>query len=103
MLGYLDTSATSITEITVNDIPANLASGYDVFVYVQNGVLNRGGTYTVTGTNGSFEQENVTVNPFDGAYVGGEEGNYLLFEGVTGSTLTIEAMATAGGDGCADR
>ncbi|MCA9212761.1 MAG: hypothetical protein KDB27_06845, partial [Planctomycetales bacterium] len=94
MLGYLDTTDTSVTEILINDIPAGLAAGYDVFVYVQNGVLNRGGTYTVSGSNGSFEQSNVTVNPFDGAYVGGEEGNYLVFPNVTGSDLRIEAMAT---------
>lgn len=96
MLGYLDTTDSSITEIKVEGIPGELAGGYDVFLYVQNGVLNRGGLYTVIDENGATEQTNVTVNPFNGAYTVGEEGNYLLFEGLSGTELTIEGMAQEG-------
>ena len=95
MLGYLDTTDTSVTQVVVDNIPAGLATGgYDVFLYVQNGVLNRGGTYTVTGNGASQEQSNVTSTIFDGTYIPGENGNYLLFPGLKGSTLTIEGMAT---------
>ena len=96
MLGYLDTTDASITEITIDGLPDNLAAGYDVFLYMQNGVLGRGGNYIVSAGNGEFEQANVTVDVFDGAYIGGEEGNYLLFEGLTGANLTIEGMAQEG-------
>ncbi|MCA9149317.1 MAG: PEP-CTERM sorting domain-containing protein [Planctomycetales bacterium] len=95
MLGYLDTSDVSVTQINISGIPDSLATGgYDVFVYVQNGVLNRGGTYTVSDATGSHEQSNITTTIFDGTYIEGEEGNYLVYRGLSGSDLTIEAMAT---------
>lgn len=82
MLGYLDTTDTSVTQVVVDNIPAGLATGgYDVFLYVQS-VLNRGGTYTVTGNGASQEQSNVTTTIFDGTYIPGENGNYLLFPGL---------------------
>jgi hypothetical protein len=94
MLGYLDTTSTSISQVMVEDIPADLAAGYDVFIYIQNGVLNRGGTYTVTDASGVHEQMNRTTTIFDGSYRIGEEGNYLLYPGLRGSSLMIEAQAT---------
>ena len=63
-------------------------------MYVQNGVLNRGGTYTVSDGKQTLTQTNVTFEPFTGVYKPGAEGNYLVFEGLSGNSLTIEAMAT---------
>jgi len=94
MLGYLDTTDTSITEIRVNGLPAEIASGYDVFVYMLGGVLNRGGTYTLTGSGPAVSRDNVQTTAFDGTYIEGDEGNYLFFQGLTGTDLLLEAQAT---------
>ena len=94
MLGYLDTTDVSITEVDVSDLPTEISSGFDVFVYVLGGVLGRGGTYTVTAGDTEIIKENIQTSIFEGAYVEGSEGNYLLFEGLTGDSFRLEAMAT---------
>ncbi len=96
MLGYLDTTDVSVTEVIVSGLPPEIAGGYDVFLYTLGGVLGRGGTYTVRHAGGDMTQENLQTVKFDGTYIEGAEGNYLFFEGLTGDELTIEAMATAG-------
>ena len=90
MLGYLDTTDVSVTEVRVSGLPAEIAGGFDVFVYTLGGVLNRGGTYTI----GNQSQDNIQTSIFEGAYIQGSEGNYLLFEGLSGDSFTLEAQAT---------
>jgi hypothetical protein len=94
MLGYLDTTDTSVTEVLIGNLPSQISSGFDVILYTLGGVVNRGGTYTVRTGTGEQSQDNVNRAPFDGNYVGGADGNFLFFEGLTGNSLTIEAMAT---------
>ncbi|MDG2385712.1 MAG: PEP-CTERM sorting domain-containing protein [Pirellulaceae bacterium] len=94
MLGYLDTSDTSITEVSISNLPSELSSGFDVFVYVQGGVNGRGGTYTLSAGGVTVAQDNLQTGPFDGTYIEGEEGNYLVFPGLSGDSLTVEAQAT---------
>lgn len=92
MLGYLDTTDTSITEVNVTGLPPAIASGFDVIVYVQGGVNGRGGTYTVTAGAKTDSLEYVQDAAFDGSYV--EGSNYLFFSGLSGSDLRLEAQAT---------
>ncbi len=94
MLGYLDTTDTSVTEVNISGLPAEIAGGFDVFVYTLGGVLGRGGTYTVTAGDVSMSQDNVQTTIFDGLYIEGGEGNYLFFEGLSGDSFRVEAMAT---------
>ena len=78
----------------MDGLPADIASGFDVFVYILGGVLNRGGTYTVTADGPAVSKENVITQRFNGTYIEGAEGNYLLFPGLTGNSFTLEAQAT---------
>lgn len=94
MLGYLDTTDVSVTEILIGNLPSQLSSGFDVIVYAQGGVNGRGGTYTVRAGGAEQIQENVNRESFDGNYVTGGEGNFMIFQGLTGSSLTIEATPT---------
>jgi hypothetical protein len=95
MAGYLDTTSTSITEIDIQDLDSVFtANGYDVYVYIKGGINNRGGTYTLTGGNFMEEQFNVQTGPFDGEYILGEEGNYLLYSGLTAADFLLQAQAT---------
>jgi hypothetical protein len=95
MAGYLDTNDTSITTIEISDLDMTFTSGgYDVYVYMMGGVLDRGGTYTITGATFDETLENIQTAPFDGEYIEGEEGNYLLFSGLSDADFTLEAMAT---------
>ncbi len=94
MLGYLDTTDVSVTEVDVSNLPAEVSGGFDVVVYVLGGVLGRGGTYTLTAGDTEIVKDNVQTSIFDGSYIEGAEGNYLLFEGLTGDDFRLEAMAT---------
>jgi len=93
MTGFLDTgdSAGRGVGILVSGIPAELTPfGYDVYVYIQGGVSGRGGYYTI----GGITKPNTVVGPFDGTFVEGPQGNYLLFDDVNlpgGFTLTSQA------------
>ena len=92
MLGYLDTTDVSVTEVIVDGLPPEIAGGFDVFVYMLGGVLGRGGTYTVTADGASASQDNVqTAIDSKDPTSKGAEGNYLLFEGLIGDSVTIEA------------
>ncbi len=94
MLGYLDTSATSITEVNIENLPPSISGGFDVYLYTHGGVNGRGGTFTLTADGPSVSQENVNTAAFDGTFIEGAEGNYLFFEGLSGNALAIEAQAT---------
>ena len=86
MLGYLDTNATDPGLITVSGLGDEFANGYDVYVYALGGVLERGGDYTI----GDVTIEHTVLDIFEGDWIEGEEGNYFVFRGVTGSDFELE-------------
>ncbi len=88
MTGYLDTTDTSVTMVTVAGLDGLTTQAYSVYVYVNGGVTNRGGTYTI----GAEAQDLIDTAAFDGSYV--ETENYLLFAGVTGDSFTLTATPT---------
>ena len=71
-----------------------ISGGYELLLYIQGGVIGRGGTYTVTTGAGAVSQDHVDNVPFEGAYIEGSEGNYLRFSGLSGTEFRIETMAT---------
>jgi hypothetical protein len=100
MTGYIDTTdqpATGSATVIVSNLPAEFTTfGYDVLVYVNGGVINRFGDYTI----GGVTQVATDSVPFDGTYTPGE--NILFFENVNtpgGFTLTSSATPTAQGGG----
>ena len=101
MLGYLDTNADDPTIITVNDLDAAFtASGYDVYVYALGGVLGRGGDYTIgdqTLPHVDTALPDLPDRAFDGEFIEGEEGHYLVFRGLTDASFELEALPTTGG------
>ncbi len=95
MGGYLDTTDTSITTVTVTGLDTVIEEGttYTVIVYTNGGVIGRGGDYTIDGvTQGGADDQ-----PFDGTFFLGED--YLVFDSMTGDSFTISADGTrpAGG------
>jgi hypothetical protein len=97
MKGYLDTSSSSSTSLTV----AGLAQGsYDVYVYADgdNKIYDRGAAYTVSGSGLSAATVHLTdaANAnFSGAFTRAEgtPGNYVRFS-VTGTGFTVVASPT---------
>jgi hypothetical protein len=102
MTGYIDTLGLGAEGITINvsDLPAVQGFPFfDVYVYIQGGANNRGGTYTIGGTtithqgdvgfNGTFLED--TVDP--GTTAG---SNYIVFRGLTGDSFTLDAVPTLG-------
>jgi PEP-CTERM motif len=95
MRGYLDENAVPGTvNIKVSNLPPDFAR-YDVYVYFLDSVAGRFGDYTVNG----ITVHNLPANTgpvFNGpAYVqavgDNSPGNFLLFAGLTDSTITITA------------
>jgi hypothetical protein len=103
MQGYLDNSPGQDSIATLTGLPGNIAgpgsTPYSVIVYLAGDTAgdNRGGTYTVNGV----VQTALGIGPSqNGVYVPATAvtpGNYLLFTGITGSTLTIDVHPTTGG------
>ncbi len=101
MVGYIDQNDVDITiRVRISDLPDDMAASYDVYVYVLGGVPDRGGEYTV---NGVTKSGTVGGVPFIGPdYVEdpGQDhstrGNYLVFRGLSGSTVDISALNTFG-------
>lgn len=95
MQGYLDTGDVNGqgVSITVNNVPAQLGASYDVAVYIKGGVNGRGGNYTIGGTT----LPHLDTAAFDGTYEFGENGDWILFRGVTGSSFTLTSAASATG------
>jgi hypothetical protein len=94
--GYLDATGTSATTLSVSGLSAaGFVGAYDVYVYFTGDAVgqNRSGNYTI----GGLTQFAVDNTGFKGTYVqatggDGNNGNYLLFEGLTGDSFTLSAL-----------
>lgn len=113
MRGYIDTSDTSTTSVTLSDLPADfLLTGYNVFVYydLDNfGGDERVGAYTIgsltyygrsasaVSYSGSYVQAQTTTEPIgarDNNLAGAlavPAGNYMVFEGLNTASFTLLA------------
>lgn len=94
----LDSSNNGTDTVTVTGLPASIAgtgsTPYDVIVYMAADTTGRGGVYTVNGSS----QTAVTLFPSDGTgpFVlanATTAGTYLIFTGVTGTTMTLTSLA----------
>jgi len=119
MLGYLDTPSAGLTTVTLQNVPAELASkGYDVYVYALGGVGGRGGSYRIvdakTGTvlrdyirvqSATNATEYVEAPTNLGATANGAAnlqfgaGNYMVFRGLKATDITVQAQTAAAGGG----
>jgi hypothetical protein len=96
MTGYLDTAGLGGqgVELTVTGLSdAITLPAYDVYVYMKGGVVGRGGDYVI----GTDTQSHVDTAPFDGTYVLGSEGDYLVFGGISGDSFTLTTIPNVGG------
>jgi len=112
MTGYLDTTASSTTAITIGNIPPALTSGagYDVYVYILGGVPNKGGGYRILDGKTravlkGYVIAGASANPTNHVAVPvglppGQvgTGTYIVFAGLSAPTIVVEAT-TAGGLG----
>jgi hypothetical protein len=101
MKGYLDTSNTSTTKITVTGLGAPYSTnGYDVYVYVDgdNGTATRAGTYKI-GTH-SYVCTDGSGKAFSGAYALGSNrtGNFMIYPTVGGTGFTLTAVPGTSSD-----
>jgi hypothetical protein len=94
MRGYLDTSDTSTTTVTLTDIPYE---SYDVYVYADgnNNNNNRTALYTIGST--TVENTDPAGASFSGTYIEGT--NYVHFTGLSGASFTLNATPASGADG----
>jgi autotransporter-associated beta strand protein len=97
MRGYLDTSNTSTTTVTVSGLPSVFTTGsYSVYVYRDgdNGGNPTAGNYTI-GSTTINATDNANSN-FNGTFTqaNNSAGNYIVFTGLTGSSFTLTAQAT---------
>jgi Concanavalin A-like lectin/glucanases superfamily/Bacterial Ig-like domain (group 2) len=102
MQGYLDNGGTAT--VTITNIPSQLTSGYDVYVYALFDTANRGGTYSIVdGLNTSTVLRtprplNSDANPTNYVQVVGagtvQTGNYMVFRGLTNANIQVQAVAT---------
>lgn len=107
MSGYLDqnTSTPSPTFIQITGIPDSLAAKYDVVIYTLTMVPNANGRYSVNTANGDEQLLYVVAGGNgasdysmfnqatgnDSAYGPSDFGNYVVFPGLSGKTVTITA------------
>jgi hypothetical protein len=94
MKGYLDTTATSTTTVTVTGLAPR---GYDVYVYMDgdNGSSQRSGAYGISGTGITTTTVNAIDAPngnFSGTFVqaNGSAGNYVKFT-ISAGAFTLTA------------
>ena len=90
MTGYIDTNAEDPISVTVSGINTELS--YDVIVYIKGGVNDKGGDYTI----GDQTFPHTDTLAFDGDFVYGELGDYLVFKGISGSSFTLQSQPTHG-------
>jgi alpha-glucosidase len=119
MLGYLDTSDSSVTTVTISGVPASFqASGYRVIIYYdgENNGNNRVGAYTLNGV--TLYARDAGNSVFTGLYAKGQSstaptgaqdnnsagalqipaGNYIEFTNLTAASLTLTARASVSSD-----
>ncbi len=102
MKGYVDTSGTSVTTVTVVALPQ---AAYDIYVYVDgdNGDITRTSTYRITGPGITAAPVNLTDQAntdFAGTFVeaAGTSGNYVKFRiNSNGFTLTATPGTSTNG------
>jgi hypothetical protein len=102
MTGYLDTLGVGQEgiSITVANLPPVAGFPFfDVYVYMQGGANNRGGTYTIGGTT----LEHTGLGPFTGSFVQDTldpgttpNSNYIVFRGLSGTGFTLTSTPTLG-------
>jgi len=103
---YLDNTLATNSIATVTGLPASIAgtgtTPYSVIVYMAGDTAGRGGSWNINGTVFSSyvskgpSGDGVLVQALPGAAgtgVGATPGNYAVFTGITGTTLTIRAVA----------
>jgi len=106
MHAYLDNTLATNSIATVTGLPASIAgtgtTPYSVIVYMAGDTAGRGGSWNINGTVFSSyvskgpSGDGVLVQALPGAAgtgVGATPGNYAVFTGITGTTLTIRAVA----------
>ncbi len=117
MKGYLDTNDTSVTTVTVADLPSTWLE-YDVYVYLDGDAsAGRAGSYTISSTLNGTKTATVsdTANWNIGAVAGGTftranenanglttnpgltPGNYVVFSGRTDLSFTLTAQGSLAG------
>lgn len=107
MAGYLDTSDSSVTTVSVTGIPF---AAYDVYVYADGDATGgRAGLYNIGGADngsggftGGITQTIRDEGTFSGSFVqavagNSFTGNYVVFSGLSGASLTLRARADVGG------
>jgi hypothetical protein len=101
MKGYLDTTSTSTTKVTVAGLSAR---AYDVYVYVDgdNRAYARTGAYTISGagiTTTTITLTDAANTNFPGTFTraNGTSGNYVKFS-INASGFTVTAAPTSGGN-----
>lgn len=119
LTGYLDTTGASTTTVKIASIPSKLVDqGYDVYVYALGGVAGRGGSYRILdGATGKVLRDSIRAQSSSnntayvevptnlGSTANGAanlvfgSGNYLVFRGLTASSITVEARTAAAGGG----
>jgi len=98
MKGYLDTSSTSVTTVTIAGLASNT---YDVYVYVDgdNRTYSRSAEYTIGGAG--FSATTRLTDPANTNFAGtftkaaNSTGNYVKFT-ITGSGFTLSARPMTG-------
>jgi len=98
MKGYLDTSSTTTTTVTLSGLSTGT---YDVYVYVDgaNNTTQRTGSYTLTAAGGAastIKAIDAASTDFSGIFsqANGSVGNYLKFT-MTGGGFTLTAVPDA--------
>ena len=99
MKGYLDTTSTSKTSVTVTGLPAR---AYDVYVYVDgaNGSYSRTAAYTISGSGITTTTINLT-DPANTDFTttftraSNSNGNYVRFR-INATTFTLMAAPVSG-------
>jgi hypothetical protein len=101
MKGYLDTSSTSVTTLTVTGLPSG---AYDVYVYVdgQNYEFNRTAAYRISGsgiTAATVTLTDAAYTNFDATFIQAQDspGNYVKFS-VNAAGFTLTATPGTGGN-----
>lgn len=88
--------------ISVDNLPSSIAGSgstpYEVILYVGGQQPGRGGDYTVNGVS----QNNIIDGPVSDSFTEATSttpGNYIIFNGVTGTNLSISEEATLAASG----